>query len=93
MMVAYKTHEDYILDLKQDIAFYNDNGYRVSSYSPSASTDVEYFKEDGFEWARIWCVYTIRSGKNTKPIQNVFILRKDENGHWRIYGWRLVEDE
>lgn len=92
-LVAYKTHEDYLLDLNSDISFYKTNGYKVYSYSPSASTDVEYFSEDGYEWARLWCVYTIKAGKQTKPIQEVFILRKDEKGHWRIFGWRQVEDE
>lgn len=92
-LVGYKTHEDYILDLKSDISYYKDNNYTISSYAPSASTDVEYFTEDGFEWARIWCVYTIKSGKNWKPIQEVFILRKDEKSHWRIYGWQLVTSQ
>lgn len=92
-LVAYKTHEDYILDLKSDISYYKDNGYVVSSFAPSASTDVEYFSQDGYEWARIWCIYTIKSGKEYKPIQEVFILRKDEKSHWRIFGWRLVEQE
>lgn len=92
-LVAYKTYEDYILDLKSDISYYKDNGYVVSSFAPSASTDVEYFSQDGYEWARIWCIYTIKSGKEYKPIQEVFILRKDEKSHWRIFGWRLVEQE
>ncbi len=90
-LVSYKTHEDYILDLNADIAFYKENGYKISSFAPSASTDVEYFEQDGYEWARLWCVYTIRASKSTKPIQEVFILRKDEKSHWRIYGWKLVE--
>lgn len=91
-LVSYKTHEDYILDLKNDIAFYNDKGYTISSYAPSASTDVVFFTEDGFEWARLWCMYTIKSGKYYKTLQNVFILRKDEKGHWRIYGWDVVDE-
>lgn len=92
-LVSYKTHEDYILDLKSDIQMYKENNYIISSYAPSASTDVEYFTEDGFEWARIWCIYTIRSGRNYKPVQEVFILRKDEKSHWRIFGWQLVSDQ
>lgn len=93
-LVSYKTHEDYILDLKSDINYYNENGYLISSYTPSVSTDVEYFTEDGFEWARLWCLYTIKTSdsKFYKTIQEVFILRKDEKSHWRIYGWDLVDE-
>lgn len=92
-LVSYKTHEAYLMDLRNDINYYKENNYTVSSYAPSASTDVEYFSEDGHDWARIWCIYTIKSGKFYKPIQEVFILRKDEKSHWRIYGWRLVESQ
>lgn len=92
-LVAAKSYDEYLFDLKQDIAFYNMNGYTISSFSPSASTDVEYFSQDGSDWARLWCVYTIKSGKNYKPLQEVFILRKDEKSHWRIFGWQLVEEE
>lgn len=92
-LAGFKSHDDYIADLKDDIAEYKFNNYTISSFAPSASTDVEYFSEDGYDWARIWCVYTIKSGKNYKPIQEVFILRKDDKSHWRIFGWKLVEKE
>ena len=92
-LANFKSHDDYIQDLKDDIAEYKFNNYTISSFAPSASTDVEFFKEDGYEFARIWCVYTIKSGKNYKPIQEVFILRKDSNSHWRIFGWKPVESQ
>lgn len=91
-LVAYKTHEDYIADLQSDIADYTDNGYKLSNFTPSASTDVEYFSEDGYDWARIWCVFTVKSGTSFKNLNECFILRKDENDHWKIYGWK-EEDE
>jgi len=87
-LVSYKTYDDYMFDLKSDIKFYNENGYKISSYSPSASTDVVFFTEDGFEWARLWCVFTIKSGKYYKNVNEVFVLRKDDKSHWRIYGWK-----
>lgn len=89
-LVAAKPFELYIADLKSDIAFYNSNGYIVSSYSPSPSTDVFYFEEDGYSWARTWCTYTLKSGQYYKTIQEVFILRKDADNHWKIYGWDQV---
>ena len=87
-LVSYKTYEDYILDLKSDIAFYKTNGYIISNYVPSASTDVFFFTEDDREWARLYCIFTVKSGKNYKDINEVFVLRKDEKSHWRIFGWK-----
>lgn len=91
-LVSYKTWQDYIFDLKGDITFYKTNGYKVSNYVPSASTDVFYFSEDGYDWARLYCLFTIKSGKYFKNINEVFVLRKDEKSHWRIYGWKEVDD-
>lgn len=82
----------YIFDLKSDIKFYKDNGYKISSYAVSASTDVEFFSLYGKECARLWCQYTIKSGQDAKTIHEVFILRKDEKSHWRIFGWDEVDE-
>lgn len=87
-LVSYKSHAEYMFDLKSDINFYKENGLRIASYAPSPSTDVFYFTEDGFEWARLYCIFTIRAGKEQKALNEVFVLRKDETGHWKIYGWR-----
>ena len=92
-LVSYKSYEDYMFDLKSDINFYNENGYKISSYAPSQSTDVVFFTEDGFEWARLWCVFTIKSGKYYKNVNEVFVLRKDDKSHWRIYGWKEDKED
>jgi len=91
-LTANKDYISYITDLKSDISIYKENGYRISSYSPSPSTDVEFFTQDGYEWARTWCMFNVKSSTDLKSIQNVFILRKDEKGHWRIYGWEEVDE-
>ena len=52
-----------------------------------------FFTEDGFEWARLWCAYTIKSGKYYKTINEVFVLRKDDKSHWRIYGWKEDKED
>lgn len=87
-LTSYKAYPDYLFDLKSDIKFYNENGFKISSYKPSASTDVIYFEEDGYEWARLWCVYTIKSSTDQKKVNEVFVLRKDKDSHWKIYGWK-----
>lgn len=87
-----KPFAQYLSDLKSDILYYNTNGIVISSYSPSPSTDVFYFSEDGYEWARTWCTYTLKSGREYKTVQEVFVLRKDADGHWKIYGWEQVDE-
>lgn len=82
----------YLIELSKDIEYYNDNKIRIANYSVSASTDVDIFKDSGYDFARLYCTYTLVSGARRQPVEEVFLLRKDESGHWRIYGWDLAEN-
>ena len=64
----------------------------VSSYSLPSSTDVEFFTEDGYNWARLYFGMNLRKGTQLEVVNAVYLLRKDEQGHWKIYGWKLEED-
>lgn len=94
-LIANKTQEQYIEDLKQDISKMKKEKYTIASYEVSASTDVEYFSQDGYSCARLYCTFNLRKGGATgrAPSLERFLLRKDEAGHWKIMGWELVEDE
>ena len=65
----------------------------MTSYSVASATDVDYFDADGRNWARLSCTYTIRSGKEAGLTKEVFLLRKDDKGHWKIYGWKAVDEQ
>lgn len=88
-LIANKTQEQYIEDLKNDIAEMKANDQSISSYQVSASTDVEYFTEDADSCARLYCTYNIRQGTGILQNRVVFILRQDEDKHWKILGWDL----
>lgn len=85
-LVAFQS-EEYTNKLRQDVADYKTRGVSVSSFKTSNSTDVEYFSKDGRQCAGIFCTYTLRLGTSLQAIEEVFILRKDEEGHWKIFGW------
>lgn len=92
-LVANKTQQQYLDDLEWDINNMKRQEIVVSSYSPSSSTDVERFSADGHEWAKLRCTFTLRKGTDLAASEEVFLLRKDEAGHWKIYGWKLAENE
>lgn len=94
-LIANKTQEQYIEDLKLDISKMKQEKYTIASYEVSASTDVEYFTQDGYSCARLYCTFNMRKEGVTgrAPSLERFLLRKDEAGHWKIMGWELVEDE
>lgn len=92
-LVANQTEEDYIKQLKEDIEEFQENKRTIYSYEPSSSIDVEPFTEDGYEWARLYCIYSVKEGTQIKKSNTQFLLRKDPEGHYKIYGWKLAESE
>lgn len=83
---------EYIIRLRAEIKDYNDNNVTISTYLVSASTDVEFFEEDDSEFARLHCIYTLKQGNYKQDLDEVFLLRKDEKGHWKIYGWENADE-
>lgn len=81
-----------IIKLWEDIAYFKDNKVSILSYTLAASTDVEDFSIDGYDFARLHCIYTFREGSVKESVDHVFLLRKDSEGHWKIYGWDKAEN-
>lgn len=91
-LVANNPLQQYLENLRWDIEQLKEQGVVISSYTPSSSTDVEEFKKDGFSWAKLYCTFNLRQGTQLVTTEEVFLLRKDEDGHWKIYGWKLVDE-
>ncbi len=93
-LVANKTQEQYMQDLRDEIAEMKKNKYTIASYEVSASTDVEYFTQNDYSCARLYCTYYLRQPKSGTRVSSLerFVLRQDQDGHWKILGWELVED-
>ncbi len=92
-LLSANTEEEYLMRLRQEVMTMKEKGMVVSSYATSASTDVDFFTRDGFSFARLNLAFTLKSGKNIGITKETFLLRKDDEGHWKIYGWVLTKDE
>lgn len=92
-LCADVTEEEYLESLRADILEFNSMGIVVSGYTVSSSTDVEEFELDGRKYARLYATYRLRQGTEYIYSNEVFIMRKDEDGHWKILGWELLEEE
>lgn len=90
-LAANQTEEEYLENLKIEILTMIANGMTISSFGLPSSAEVTYYSEDGYEWAKLYCNFNLR--QETKMLNTVeqFLLRKDENGHWKIYGWQLID--
>ena len=92
-LIMNQSQEDYLNELKEDIAAFAAGNITIFRSSVTPATDVEYFTYDGHECARLYSVYTLRSGTENQLSKEVFIMRKDDEGHWKILGFDLVKDE
>lgn len=91
-LLANNDQEVYLMNLKADIEDYKENKRRISGTSVASSANVEYFSQDGYEFARIMCGYTVLEGKNSTSVKQVYLLREDEDNRWKIYGWESFEE-
>lgn len=82
----------HIMSLKAEIKDYKDHKRVITAVSVAASTNVDFFEEDGYEFARIYCGYNVTEGSVTKQVRQIFLLRRDENRRWKIYGWDSADN-
>lgn len=82
---------EYIEDLKAEIKEYNEQKKVIVSYIVQKNSSVKKSTVEGKEYAQIVTSYMLREKENFSKSYEEFILRQDENGHWKILGWRLMD--
>lgn len=83
---------DYLVDLKVAVDGFKAKNRKIVSAAVASSVNVYTFQEDGYDFARLNCGYNIIDEGITKQVGVVYLLRKDENRLWKIYGWKNAED-
>lgn len=92
-LLANNEMAGYITKLKADIKGFKDAKRRLISVSVASSTNVDYFSEDGYDFARIYCGYTVKESDGRAGSEGrVYLLRRDEDRHWKIYGWDAADN-
>lgn len=91
-LLDHNEWDTYIFNLEAEIQDFKNNNRKISNISLAASTDVDEFTQDGFKFAKIRCGYIILQGRESSSTVQVYLLRRDGDGHWKIYGWDLAEN-
>lgn len=91
-LLDHNDWDTYIFNLEAEIQDFRKNNRKISNISLASSADVDEFTKDGYKFARIRCGYNILQGRESSSSRQVYLLRKDEDGHWKIYGWDLEEN-
>lgn len=81
----------YLTRLKTEIEEFKKAGKKMTGANVAASANVDTFTEDGYDFARIYCGYTILDGNGSMNVAQIYLLRRDENRKWKIYGWQSAD--
>lgn len=86
--------EDYIPKLRSEIDTFHADDKKITSISVPASVNVDTYTVDGYDFARLYCTYSVIEKGNSGQIQIVYLLRKDknDNGRYKIYGWERSDN-
>lgn len=82
----------YLERLKADVKVYKDRERRITGALVAASTSVDTFSQDGYDFARIYCGYSLMEKGKSFTEGRVFLLRRDAKRQWKIYGWESSEN-
>lgn len=83
---------DYLINLKADVERFKGQGRKIVNVAVASAVNVDTFQEDGYEFARLTCGYNIIDEGVTKQMGKIYLLRRDENRLWKIYGWDYVKE-
>lgn len=91
-LLEINEQEDYLIKLKTDVQAFKDRKRTIGNVAVAPSVNVFTFQEDGYDFARLNCAYNIVDSGTVKKVTVVYLLRKDENRLWKIYGWENAEN-
>ncbi len=91
-LLAANETGSYLINLRADIKDYREHKRKITYINLSSSINVDFFEEDGYSFARIACNYTIAQDGVNNPANLVYLLRRDEEKRWKIYGWTSAEN-
>lgn len=82
----------YLFQLKSEVTDHKDKKITIINVALASSTNVDYYTRDGYSFARLTCTYTMNENGTNSATQIVYLLRKDSNKQWKIYGWDYAEN-
>ena len=92
-LLEQNPQEKQLAELQEDIQQYDEMKKKFSSYSLAEASQVEYNTEDGVEYAKIKVdIILIVEGVSVSG-EEEYILRKDDEGKWKILGWQVVSKD
>ena len=95
-LLSNQTEAEQLIELRKDLDTFKKQEIKIYSVDVTPSLDVDFFTYDDHECARLYSNYTMKGivdgSMAYNTIRQVFILRKNAEGHWKIYGYKNEEE-
>ena len=88
---AENPKETYVKNLTDEIAEYKEEKKTISRASVCDRNDVKYTNDKGDDLAYVTASYFIKAGNSYEDTDEMYVLRKDEDGKWKILVYYQIE--
>ncbi len=90
--LAANPEDAYQVRLLAEVEDYKKNKRKITASSVASASSVDSYEQDGHKFSRILCVYTLVTDGQSRPVNTVYLLRRDGSRKWKIYGWGAAEN-
>lgn len=92
-LLANNPRDEYFAALRAEIEEYRERTKEIVNSSVCASNDVKFQVVDGDECAYVTATYFISEDKEYSRTHHMYVLRKDEDGKWKILVFYQIEGD
>lgn len=86
-LLAENPENTQIGNLKEELEEYAEDNKKIANVTISTSQDVERREIDGEKYAYVESSYYIKGNDTSGRVGQTYILRKDDQGQWKILGY------
>lgn len=92
-LVEANPFDKYYADLTKEIKEYRTEGKTLYKTILDKASEIEYSETEGVKYAKLNCIYYLKTSKGTDKVTETYALRCDADGKWKILGWQLYEPD
>lgn len=92
-LLEVNPRDAYFEDIKADVEEYRERSKTIMSATVCDSNDVNYQTVDGRECAYVTSSYFVNENKKYSRTYQMYVLRKDEDGNWKILVFYQIEGD
>lgn len=92
-LLAENPYDKHYKELKSELETYDKEKKKIVNYAVADGENVEKGEYKGHEQALVDVTLSVKEDGDWQHVTQEFVLRKDDDGRWKILGWYQVETQ